>query len=81
MVEVNDKSRGTYNVNSEIKFKTSTLRSILCNYSDAYILASAAVTVPNPAVAAAAAAAANNRKIIIIKICAPFTNCISKMNK
>ena len=80
MVEVNDKSRGTYNVNSEIKFKTSTLRSILCNYSDAYILASAAVTVPNPAVAAAAAAA-NNRKIIIIKICAPFTNCISKINK
>ena len=39
---------------------------------------SAAVTVPNPA---AAVAAANNRKNIIIKNCAPFTNCISEINK
>ena len=31
-VEVNDESRGTYNVNSQIKFKTSMLRSILCDY-------------------------------------------------
>ena len=46
-VEVNDESRGTYNVNSQIKFKTSTLRSSLCEYSDAYILVSATITVPN----------------------------------
>ena len=32
-VEMNDKSRGTYNNN--IKFKTSMIRSNLCNYSDA----------------------------------------------
>ena len=37
-VEINDDSRGTYNTNSQIKFKTSTLRSSLCDYSDAYIL-------------------------------------------
>ena len=36
-VEVNYESRGTYNVNSQIKFKTSMLSSILCDYSDAYI--------------------------------------------
>ena len=47
------------------------LRSILCNYSDAYIHI---YTVPNTAVAGPAA---NNRKNIIIKICALFTNCIS----
>ena len=37
-VEINDNSRGTYNINSQIKFKTSMLRSSLCDYCDAYIL-------------------------------------------
>ena len=37
-VEVNYESIGTYNVNSQIKFITSMLRSSLCDYSDAYIL-------------------------------------------
>ena len=42
---------------------------------------SATITVLNTAAAAAAAAAAaNNRKNIIIKNCAPFTNCISAIN-
>ena len=44
-VEINDDSRGTYNTNSQIKFKTSMLRSTLCDYSDAYILASGTVTI------------------------------------
>ena len=34
-VEINDDSRGTYNTNSQIKFKTSMLRSSLYDYSDA----------------------------------------------
>ena len=29
-VEINDESRGTYNVNSQIKFKTTMLKSSLC---------------------------------------------------
>ena len=58
-VEVNNESRGTYNVNSQLKFKTSMLRSNLCDYSDAYILVSATIAVPNTA---AAGTAANNRK-------------------
>ena len=37
-VEINDESRGTYNVNSQIKFKTTILKSSLCDYIDAYIL-------------------------------------------
>ena len=37
-VEINDESRGTYNVNSQIKFKTTMLKSSLCDYSDVYIL-------------------------------------------
>ena len=30
-VEINDESRGTYNVNSQIKFKTAMLKSSLCD--------------------------------------------------
>ena len=37
-VEVNDESRGTYDKDIQIRFKTSMLRSSFCDYSDAYIL-------------------------------------------
>ena len=36
-VEINDESRGTCTSN-DIKFKTTMLRSNLCDYADAYIL-------------------------------------------
>ena len=36
-VEINDDSRETYNTNSQIKFKTTMLKSSLCYHSDAYI--------------------------------------------
>ena len=37
-VEINYESCATYNPNSQIRFKTSMLRSSLCDYSNAYIL-------------------------------------------
>ena len=46
-VEKNDQSRGTYNTNSQIKFKTAMLKSSLCDYSDAYILDKGNITVNN----------------------------------
>ena len=36
-VETNDEQRGTY-TSSDIKLKTTMLRSNLCDYADAYIL-------------------------------------------
>ena len=48
-VEINDESRGTYNVNSQIKFKTTMLKSSLCDYSGAYILVKGTITVNNTA--------------------------------
>ena len=36
-IKINDESHGVYNIHSQIKFKTSIFRSILCDYSDAYI--------------------------------------------
>ena len=44
-VEINDDARGTYNKDSQIKFKTSMLKSSLCDYSDAYILVSGTITI------------------------------------
>ena len=37
-------NKGTYNVNSHIKFKTTMLKSSLCDYSDAYILVKREIT-------------------------------------
>ena len=76
-VEINDESRGTYNVNSQIKFKTAMLKSSLCDYSDAYILAKGTISVNNTA---AGANANNTDKKVKFKNCAPFTNCISEIN-
>ena len=77
-VEITDESRGTYAVNKQIKFKTSMLRSSLCDYSEAYVLVKGNITVNNTA--AEGAAANNTNKKVIFKNCAPFTNCISKIN-
>ena len=77
-VEINDESRGAYNVNSQIKFKTTMLKSSLCDYSDAYVLFKGTITANNTA--AAGAAANNINRKVIFKNCAPFTNCISKTN-
>ena len=54
------------------------LRSSLCDYSDAYILVKGNITVNNTA--ADGADANNTNKKVIFKNCAPFTDCISKIN-
>ena len=64
-VEINDESRGAYNVNSRIKFKTIMLKSSLCDYSDAYILVKGTITVNNTA--AQGATANNTNKKVIFK--------------
>ena len=77
-VEINDEARCIYSPNKQTKFKTSMLRSSLCDYSDAYILVKGNIIVNNTA--ADGAAANNANKKIVFKNCAPFTNCISKIN-
>ena len=43
-VEINDESRGNY-ANSNIRFKTTMLRSNLCDYADSYILVKGTITI------------------------------------
>ena len=77
-VEINDESREIYTVNRQTNFKTSMLRSSLCDYSDAYILVKGNISVNNTA--AEGAAANNINKKVILKNCAPFTKCINRIN-
>ena len=67
-VEINDESRGTYNVNSQIKFKTTMLKSSLCDYSDAYILVKRTITIAGAGDNAAARQADKRDKEWYLKI-------------
>ena len=79
-VEINDESRGTYNVNSQIKFKTTMLKFSLCDYSDAYILVKGRITITGAAADEAARRADERDKGMAFKNCSPFTNCISEID-
>ena len=76
-VEINDETRGAYSPNKQIRFKTAMLRSSLCDYSDAFILVKGNISVHNTGTAEAPT---EIDKEVIFKNCAPFTNCISKIN-
>ena len=43
-IEIYNQSEGNYNVNKEIRIKTSMLRSNLCDFSDAYIVVKGNIT-------------------------------------
>ena len=76
-VEINE-SRRTCSTNTQIKFKTTRLKSSLCDYSDAYIFVKGTITANNTA--AVDPDANNANKKVIFKNCFPFTNCISEIN-
>ena len=76
-VEITDDARGRYNTNYQIRFRTSMARSVICDYSDAYILVIVTITVKN----SGTATDPNNRvKKVIFKNIDPFANCISEIN-
>ena len=79
-VEINDQSRGTYNVNSQIKFKTTMLKSSLCDYSDAYILVKGKIAITGVGADAGARQTDERNKGVAFTNCAPFTVCISEIN-
>ena len=59
--------------NKQIRFKTSVLRSDLCDYSDAYIVVKGTITVTRPN------SVLYDKKLAFTNK-APFTSCISKIN-
>ena len=72
-IEVYDQSQGNYDVNKEIRIKTSMFRSDLCDFSDAYSVVKGTITVVRPN-------NAKRNKTVTFKNNAPFINCISKIN-
>ena len=62
-----------YNPSKQVRFKTSMLRSDLCDFSDVYIIFKATITVTNPDNIA-------YDKKLAFKNNASFVSCISKIN-
>ena len=79
-VKMNDKPRGIYSINSDIRFKTTILKSSLCNYSDAYILVKGAITITGTGADKAVRQTDEKNKQVAFKNCAPFINWISEIN-
>ena len=57
------------------------LKSGLCDYSNAYILVKEKITIAGAGDDAAARQADERDKGVAFKKCAPFTDCISEINK
>ena len=67
--------RKTYNTNKQMRFKTSMLRSDLCDFSEAYIVVIGTVTV-----SADERDRDEMKRQVILKNNVPFFSCISKIN-
>ena len=77
-MEITDKPRGTYNKGNQIRFKSSMLRSSLCDYSDAYLLVKGNITVANKKTQGQPNNATNKK--LKLKSWPSFTNCWSRVN-
>ena len=67
---IDNESKGNYSHHNPIKFLTSSLKSSLCDYSDAYILVTGNITVTS----------GNNNAKVAFKNCAPFKDCRTEIN-
>ena len=78
--EVHDQSgnaQDRYKPSKQIIFKTSMLRSDLCDFSDAYIVVKGAITLTKTD---GRGFIDIRNRFLAFKNNAPFTNCISKIN-
>ena len=76
-VEVHDQSGSAddrYKPNKQIRFKTSMLRSDLCDFSDTYIVVKGEVTITG------GSNSSRKNRPLAFKNNAPFIGCISKIN-
>ena len=80
MAREKEDARGKYNKDSQIKFKTLMLKSILCDYSHAYIPVSGTNTIVGAGADEAPKTADRYKKQPIFKNCTPFSDCITEIN-
>ena len=79
-VEINIESKKSYKPDSDIKFKTTTLKSKLCDYADAHILVKGTIAITGARDNAPARQPDERNKGVIFENCASFTKCISRIN-
>ena len=72
---IDSESKGNYSHENPIKFLTNSLKSSLCDYSDAYILVTGNITVKRRN-----AAAFNAATQVVFISCAPFKDCRTEIN-
>ena len=71
---------GLKTIAKNLKFDTTMLKSILCNYSDPYILVKGTIKVVGAGDTAATRGTDRNNKKVFLKNCAPFTRYVSEIN-
>ena len=69
MYIVNDNSKANYGEGNEITYNTEVLKSNLCDYNDAYILATCYITIT-----------AGSQIQVVFKKCVRFTKCITRID-
>ena len=67
---IDSETKGKDSVVNPIKFLTSSLKSSLCDYSDAYVLVTGNIVIVG----------ADNNAKVAFKNCAPFTKCRTEIN-
>ena len=67
---IDSETKGSYSHDNPIKFLKSSLRSSLCDYSDAYVLVKGGITVTG----------GNMNTKTAFKNCAPFQKCRTEIN-
>ena len=76
LVEINDELRGMYKDSNQSKFKTSMIRSNLCDCSDAYLLISETITIKWEEDDDTGKWAGERNKGVIFK----YSECVSNLN-
>ena len=83
---IDSESKGNYSHSDPTKFLTKSIKSSLCDYSDAYILVTGNITVTRT-IAAAAGGGNPQRKQpldaatqVVFKNCAPFEKCSTEID-
>ena len=79
-IEVYNQSEGNYSVNKEIRIKTSMLRSQLCDFSDAYVVAKGTTAVIKKRFTAADFERLNNTNLNAINTNNANNNVLVKKN-
>ena len=74
-IEINPQSTKDFKTSKEIKFKTSMLRSDLCDYSEAYVWVKGNVGAKDTT-----SYSNTTQNLFVFKNNAPFLSCVSKIN-